>query len=403
MPLPALDLLLGPQAAAILEAAVGEYNAGLTALRIADAHVAPSGGVRVRYVGDVRRADGNMRRETLVAATGDRIPPGAAVLAGDVDGTPVEVGVWRWPQDPALPGLATAADPARLAELLAVQGPVGITVRGYRPGQRAVLEATDGSSRWFVKVVAPSAIADLHHRHTVLGAVLPVPPIVASHCDGLIVLPEAPGTLLRALLTRDGLDGTRLPAPSTLQHALDTLPTALLKLPPRPTHLHRVTHSARVLKLTADVDVREMVDEMHSAATASATQPVHGDFHDGQLLVADGGLSALIDVDTAGPGERADEWATLLGHLSVSGLQNPRARYYGTAVLAHAERQTDPADLHLRTAAVVLGLATGPFRAQRPSWRERTAARIELAQQWISRMRDHSSSPPARLICTGDS
>jgi hypothetical protein len=402
MPLPALDLLLGPQAAAILEAALGEYDAGLTALRIADAHVAPGGGVRVRYLGEIRGADGSIRRETLVATTGDRIPPGAAVLEGDVDGARVEVGVWRWPQDPALPALALATDPLRLAELLEVAGPLRTSVLGYRPGQRAVLEATDGSSRWFVKLVAPPAVADLQTRHALLGAVLPVPPIVASHPDGLIVLPEAPGTLLRALLTRDGLDGTRLPAPSTLQHVLDTLPAALLKLPPRPTHLRRVTQSARVLKLTADLDVRGLSDEMHSVAGPSVISPVHGDFHDGQLLVADGHLSALIDVDTAGPGERADEWATLLGHLSVLGQHNPRARSYGTAVLAHAERQTDPVDLNVRTAAVVLGLATGPFRTQRPGWRERTAARIGLAQQWIDRMRDHSSPPPTRLICTRD-
>lgn len=403
MPSPALDLLLGPHAAPILETVLGEYGAGLTGLQIADAHVAPSGGVRVRYVGDVRRADGSVRRETLVAATGDRIPPGAAVLVGEVDGVRVEVGVWRWPQDPVLPALATAAHPARLGALLEVGGPLSISVRAYRPGQRAVLEATDGSSRWFIKVVAPAAVADLRARHALLGAVLPVPPIVAFHDDGLVVLPEASGMLLRALLTRDGLDGTRLPAPSTLHHVLDTLPAALLRLPKRPTHLHRVTQSARVLELTADIDVRGLADEMQAAATASDLVPVHGDFHDGQLLVADGHLSALIDVDTAGPGERADEWATLLGHLSVLGLQNPRARYYGTAVLAHAERHTDPADLHLRTAAVVLGLATGPFRTQRPGWRERTSARIDLAQQWMGRMRDHSSRPPTELICTRES
>ena len=276
-------------------------------------------------------------------------------------------------------------------------------MRSYRPGQRAVLEAFDGRSRWFVKVVSPVSVADLQHRHNVLGAVLPVPPILAADADGVIVLPEAPGTLLRGLLTRDGLDGTRLPAPSTLQHALDTLPAALMDLPARPTHRHRVAQSARVLQLTADINTEALVDRLHWAATPSATVPVHGDFHDGQLLITEGHLSALIDVDTAGSGERADEWATLLGHLSEVGLQNPRARYYGTAVLAHAERHADPQDLRARTAAVVFGLATGPFRTQRPGWRERTEARLNLAHQWLHRMRDHSSEAPATLMSTRDS
>ncbi len=408
MPSPALQLLLGPSAAGILAAAAGEYGADLTDLQIADAHTAPGGGVRVRYVAEVRRADGSLRREILVAATGDRIPPGAAVVSGDVDGTTTEVGVWRWPQDPALPGLAVAAHPGRLAQLLDGAGlPVAamprITVRAYRPGQRAVLEVSDGVSRWFVKVVTPAAAVDLQHRHTLLGAVLPVPPILATGDDGVIVLPEAPGTLLRALLTRDGWDATTLPAPSTLQRALDTLPGALLQLPARPTHRQRVRQSARVLELTADISTEALVGELYSATTESAKVPVHGDFHDGQLLVAGGHLSALIDVDTAGPGERADEWATLLGHLSVLGLQNPRAHHYGTAVLAHADRHADPDDLRVRTAAVVFGLATGPFRTQRPGWRERTEARLQLAHQWLPHMRDHSSPAPATLMSTRDS
>jgi aminoglycoside phosphotransferase (APT) family kinase protein len=90
--------------------------------------------------------------------------------------------------------------------------------------------------------------------------------------------------------------------------------------------------------------------KFHSAATESVTVPVHGDFRDGQLLVAGGHLGALIDVDTAGPGERADEWARLLGHLSGPGLHN-----YGTAVLVYAERHTDPDDLGVQTAAADRG------------------------------------------------
>lgn len=53
--------------------------------------------------------------------------------------------MWRWPQDPALPGLALAGHPGRLAGLLEDAGlrvprNPRISVRAYRPGQRAVLE-----------------------------------------------------------------------------------------------------------------------------------------------------------------------------------------------------------------------------------------------------------------------
>jgi len=415
MSVPALDLLLGPDAANILAAAAGEYDAGLTALRVADAHVAPTGGVRVRYVADVRRADGSVRGEVFVAATGDRIPAGAAVLAGEFAGTPVEVGVWRWPQDPALPGMAVAAHPARLAELLATAGLTvppapRISVRAYRPGQRAVLEigSASGGPRWFVKVVRPALVAELQLRHRLLGATLPVPPVVAADERGLIVLPEAPGTVLRELLATDAA----IPSPQELQDTLDALPATLLELPTGRGHLRRIEDSARVLELTtaANPAVPErlrnsVADQLRSAADqpAGPVVPVHGDFYEAQLLIEHGRISGVIDVDSAGPGERVDEWANLLGHLSVFGLRTPRAAAYGAEILAHARDHADAEDLAVRTAAVVFGLATGPFRTQRDGWAQRTRERLELAQRWLSSMRTHSSSAPAPLIFATDS
>jgi hypothetical protein len=35
-------------------------------------------------------------------------------------------------------------------------------------------------------------------------------------------------------------------------------------------------------------------------------------------------------------------------------------------------------------AAVLLGLATGPFRVQQPDWPARTAARLTLAERWAA-------------------
>jgi hypothetical protein len=191
-----------------------------------------------------------------------------------------------------------------------------------------------------------------------------------------------------------------------LHRLLDSLPGELLQMPVRRSHLQRVDQSVRVLRTTVGPSqaLSEVHDEMRSASTEPQPQvPVHGDFYDGQLLVQHGRISAVIDVDTAGRGERADEWATLLAHLSVFGLTNPRARSYGSEVLAVAERHVDDGDLRLRTAAVVLGLATGPFRTQQPGWTERTAARIGVAHQWLSSMRNNSSSTPATLMSARDS
>ena len=212
-----LTLLLSPEAEGVLGAAIGDHGVRLEDLRPADTRVRPSGAVRVRYVAEVRRSDGSRSREALVAATGENIPAGATVVAGEYGGQPLEVGVWRWQQDPALPALQIAGDPTRLAELLSAHGlPIGsapeIAVRAYRPTQRAVLEVRDGDNRWFVKVVRPAELANLRIRHDLLSARLPVPPVLAHASEGIVVLPEASGALLRDQLS-SGSDTAALPAP----------------------------------------------------------------------------------------------------------------------------------------------------------------------------------------------
>jgi aminoglycoside phosphotransferase len=398
-----LTLLLSPEAEGVLGAAIGDHGVRLEDLRPADTRVRPSGAVRVRYVAEVRRSDGSRSREALVAATGENIPAGATVVAGEYGGQPLEVGVWRWQQDPALPALQIAGDSTRLAELLSAHGlPIGaapeIAVRAYRPTQRAVLEVRDGDNRWFVKVVRPAELANLRIRHDLLSARLPVPPVLAHASEGIVVLPEASGALLRDQLS-SGSDTAALPAPGELEKLLDALPDDLMQLRSNRSILDRAHDSAEVLRICAASDpalsptqAAELTGEATRVVDAalSVSQelseppvPVHGDFYHGQLLADGSRITGLLDVDTAGPGERADEWATLIGYLSVLGLSHAPARGYCDAVFAHAEHRIEPGALRRRTAAVVLGLATAPFRARLDDWSKHTASRLALARNWL--------------------
>ncbi len=397
---PALDLLLGPEAPNVLSAAVAEYGCRLEDLRAADVNVDPSGAaVVVMYVAGVRRADDTCTTEFLGATTGSRIPAGAAVVAGEYRGQPVEVGIWAWPRDPALPALPTASNPVLLAELfrkfgLSTASTLDIRPRSYRPAHHAVLEVHDGRFRWFVKVVRPSAVAELCHRHDVACRNVPVPPVLASTPDGLIVLPEGTGTPLRTMI----LDGdAALPSPEVLESVLNALPAELMMLAPGPAHLQRVDYHAGVLGCAAADEpevltrVAEVVEVLHSVeAQPEEMVPVHGDFYEGQLFADDGQVTAVLDIDTAGPGERSDEWATLLAHLSALALDTAgreTAAGYTDAVLAHAERQVPAQQLRQRTAAALLGLATVPFRVQKHLWPGHTVARLDLAMTWLARAR----------------
>jgi aminoglycoside phosphotransferase (APT) family kinase protein len=116
--------------------------------------------------------------------------------------------------------------------------------------------------------------------------------------------------------------------------------------------------------------------------------PVHGDFHEGQLFAENGRVTAVLDIDAAGPGERSNEWATLLAHLSALALDTTgreTSAGYADAILAHAERRVTAIQLRHRTAAALLGLATGPFRLQHPQWPEHTIALLDLAMKRLTR------------------
>ncbi|HEX7322435.1 MAG TPA: aminoglycoside phosphotransferase family protein [Mycobacterium sp.] len=395
MATPALDLLLGAQARHVLAAAVGGYGGSLERLRVTAADIQPDTAAIVQYAGTVLRADGARTAEVLVATTGSRIPSGATVIEGDHLGRLVEVGVWRWPQDPALPALTLANDPNRLAELfrgfgLTTRRRLDISVHTYRPAHRAVLEVTDGSRTWFVKVVRPSAAAPICRRHSLVGPCLPVPPVLASTPDGLIVFPRAAGTPMRSLIR----SGDTLPPPDALAGLLDSLPSELMGFPARPSHVECLHDQAAVLRnaagteptvLTRVAEVVGAVDEL--IADAGPLVPVHGDFYEGQLLVDGDRITALLDLDTAGPGHRVDDWATLLAHLSGLTLDDGHrgpARRYAAEVMAQAQRSVPISALRRHTAAALVGFATGPFRAQQQGWPAHTVARLELAMKWLA-------------------
>ena len=118
--------------------------------------------------------------------------------------------------------------------------------------------------------------------------------------------------------------------------------------------------------------------------------PVHGDFYENQLLVADGALVGLLDVDTAGSGDRLDDLACLLGHLSVlagygAERSTGRAWHLMEEYRKAFEVDVPPAELYRRVAAVVLSLATGPYRVQEHDWPVTTWDRLALAEAWWER------------------
>jgi len=388
-----LRLLLGDEAEGPLRALIETADGELLSFRPRQVTHQPHRGTGasstiVQYGAQVRWGGGQTAKETLVMATGGRIPPKAAVLESDG----VRVGIWRWPFDPDLPGLASAVDAgavnALLADLGMGGGTVQLTVRAYRPGRRAVIEASGTHGRVFLKVVRPHRVEPLNAKHRLLAKHLPVPHSYGYAAEGILALQALHGGSLRSALAGAAAP---LPTAAELEGLLDRLPTELSGSQPSGDHLGRAEHYADVVAGCLPEE-RARLDELvgRYAALDAGEHPlvaVHGDFYEGQILVDRGRVSGLLDVDTAGTGHRIDEWATMLAHLCVLGLLHPKARRikrYGADMLAAVEQRYPARQLRSRISAAVLGLATGPFRVLLPRWPEQTRRRIGLAEEWLT-------------------
>src|SRR5690606_11206329 len=218
----------------------------------------------------------------------------------------------------------------------------------------------------------PDTAIDLVARHQLLAAAgLPVPDVIA-HDDtlGVVALTEVPGPTLRELVK--GTPGTWPPAAEFLA-LRDQLARVPIDAPGRAARrADAVGHAAMLAAVLPGERSRlESLTQRwrQSSLDEQSRVPIHGDLHEAQMMVTDGRISGLIDVDDVGVGDALDDLATLLGHLAYRALTTVDA-HLAIAIGAYARRlRSGFADggvpiepLDATTAAVLVGPATGPFR-----------------------------------------
>jgi hypothetical protein len=427
---PDLALLTGPEAADLLRAAVATAGGQVVTWSVRQVDHRPGSSttasydVRVRWRGTAQvkpRESGEPTKSGDAGGSGEtgetgvtRETLGASIGLGALADEPgilqlsngeSRVAVWRIPQDPGLPGLATATDPNQLANLLAMFGVTGtraadvrVKLRAYRPRRRAVVEVRSPTAAFFVKVLHPERVEDLHRRHVLLhDAGVPVPRSLGWTEAGLLVLERLSGAPMRSAL---GRPGAPLPKATEVIDLLDRLPEGVLDLPRRAAWSDNAGYYARVIgaALPSEADrARQLAATITEAvAGAPCDEPTHGDLYEGQLLLGRGGrITGLLDVDTAGPGRRADDLAGVIAHLEVlalmSGAHRERLRDLSRTWSEIMEHRVDPRELRIRVAGVALSLATGPHRVQEAGWESSTGARLDLVERWVARSVGHDS------------
>ena len=340
-------------------------------------------------------------REELLGVSARASGPAATDTRAEIfaDGDR-EVAVWIYPNDPDLPGLARAAYTEQMAGILTEHNVLGRPVAadhvelrmiGYRPRRRAVLQVdvVDPPARVYCKVLRERLFPDVLKRHELLlEAGVPAPGIAATTADALLLLRNLPGRPLAKAI----FDSEPPCSAEQLIHLLDAMPMSVTQLERRPPWSDAVSHYAQMV--TAAVPsaadklawlTRQISDGL--APIPLGNEPTHGDFHEGQVHVADGRIVGVLDVDTVGPGRRADDLACLIAHLSTIQRMSP-----GQEAKVHRlirewvpvfDTRVDPTELRLRAAAVIISLATGPFRGQEPDWEWETLRMIASAEALV--------------------
>jgi hypothetical protein len=391
--LPAAPYLTGVHARDVVAPAVETGGGVLESIEPRQVLYRPGRELVVSYSAIVSWRSGPSVSETLLAAatpTGE--PPGTM----PIEAGGLRVGVWRYPFDPYLVGLADAVTTGPVGELLGVAAAdLTLTVRSFRPCRRAVVHARWPGGEVYIKVVPPAEVRRLIDAHAaLLAGGLPVPEIIdTDEGRGVVVMRALTGTPLRSrLLEGQGAvpDGQAIfdvvqgfaAISSDEAWAAGGEQVSLIKAAPR-----HAAMLAKVLPQTGD-RLDALLARLDEPGLPTEARLVHGDLHDGQLQVDDRGqIVGVLDIDRIGLGEPLDDLARFVGHAIALGELTPDARphvdQFASRLRHHLGGLVDRRELDRRVAAALIGLATGPFRSQMPSWPERVGDVLSLAEGFI--------------------
>lgn len=388
--LPAARYLVGADAVDVLRLPIEATGGVIESARPVQVQYRPGSDVVVRYSASVSWQGGPAKRETLVAASAvHREYPGAVHLTAGTPFGEVAVGVWKWPFDPMVVGLGDVVSVAKAASFLGLDdvGSVTVDIVAYRPTERSVIRVSrDGEAVAYIKAVVPSRTSAIVDRHVALAAAgVPVPRVMMSDdVRGLVALEAVHGATLRELIKADA---PGWPAPAEFDRLADSLTRSEVggrgpNSPVRDGVLH-----ARMLSVVAPslaTPLAALVDRFEALDDVVVDGTVHGDLHEGQLIVDAGRIVGLLDIDDVGPGSSIDDAAAMLAHVhyrAVTGDAPDRLERYAAELREAGSDRHDVDQLDVRTAAVMVGLATGPFRIQAPGWLASVGALIARATE----------------------
>ena len=313
-----------------------------------------------------------------------------------------DVSVYRYPDDPNLPGLLEAASVESALKLvnrhvLAVPARrIRVDMVRYRPGNRAVLRHRLGRIRFYARVMRPEVLPDLLKAASLTQHSGFVAPRLAGCWEegGVLWMSEIPGRNLRRYIRRG-----HQPPPEVMLDGLQKLWSVPLQdTDTRPFNLagaYRRAKRAFIKALENDVSGQMILDEATRSLDPfvkswTPTHTAHNDFYDDQMLILPDGRIALVDFEETGPGDPMLDIGNFLAHLRwAAHFGKPResrakAAYHSVFHSASLDRLGwNSRDLALREAVCLFRVCTNAIRHPRPDWRNRLQEGITLVNRIV--------------------
>ena len=290
------------------------------------------GGYLYGYQLELRTADGGL--ESRLVFVGDEENPSRhpEILHIPASESDAAVDVWIYPNDPGLPALRTLVDAPSVHAALSRMGldiqPSAVDVVSYRPGRRAVVRVDAPTGRVYLKVVEAAKAASIAERHELFRAnAIPVPRSLGWSADGVLALSALSGIEAQSIVLK-------MREPDVFLDQVEFLTTLLAGVPAinaaRPSLLDRIDWYVERLagRLPGETERIVALGKEISRVGAdgrgylSAPVTVHGDLHLGQLFVDPDDVccvTGMLDIDTAGAGDPADDAAAFYAHLVALG------------------------------------------------------------------------------------
>ena len=311
--------------------------------------------------------------------------------------------LFRYPDDPYLPGLTDAASAVAASRLLnryvfaAPVQRVRVDVVRYRPGGHAVLRHRLGRVRFYVRVMRPARVARLMAAAELVGqSGFALPRLAGCWAEGGVVwLSEIPGNNVRRLICK----GHALDPEPILENLARLWDTPYAANEHRPFNLRGAYRRARRVfrQVLRDQDGPRLTLKRATAALdpfVKSWQPsgvAHNDFYDDQLIRIPDGRLALVDFEEAGLGDPLLDVGNFLAHMrwsahfgreteaQASGAYHRLMRSAALARFGWEERA-----LNLREAVCIFRVCTNPIRHLAPDWPRRLEVGLSLVNEVLA-------------------